>query len=85
MTGHESGAREFVKGFGLYVCHGLALVVGLALMIVGIALGVGLVTLPVAIPVGLAGLFVFLWGLYVGSEPVNPSPVGPDASSAIPK
>jgi hypothetical protein len=65
-----------VKGVGLLAGHVAALVVGVILMIVGIALGVGLVTLPFAIPVGLAGLFVFLWGLYGGSEPVKPPPSG---------
>jgi hypothetical protein len=77
MTGHESGARELVKGVGLFAGHAVALVVGLVLMVVGVGLGVGLVTLPVAIPVGLAGLCMFLWGLFGGSEePVKLPPGG---------
>jgi hypothetical protein len=74
MTGHESGPRELLTGAGLVAGHIVALIVGVVLMIAGIALGVALVTLPIAIPVGLAGLFVFLWGLYGGSEPVKTPP-----------
>jgi hypothetical protein len=80
MAGHESGGRELVKGVGLLAGHAVAVVVGLILMVAGIALGVGLVTLPLAIPVGLAGFFIVLWGLFGGSEPVKPPPGGQDSS-----
>jgi hypothetical protein len=64
MTGHESTSRELAKGAGRLLGHGIAIVVGLVLMFVGTAMGVSLVLLPIGIPVGLAGLAVFLWGLF---------------------
>ncbi len=74
MTVHES--KELAKGAGLLVVHVAAIVVGFILMMLGIGLGVGLVTLPVAIPIGFAGLFVFLWGLFARSA-ARETPVGP--------
>jgi hypothetical protein len=44
--------------------HLFAIVVGLVLMFVGVAMGVTVVMLPVGVPVGFFGLFVFLWGLF---------------------
>jgi hypothetical protein len=77
MSVHHSVGREIVKGTGMLAIHLAAVVVGAILMFAGIGLGVGLVTLPAAIPVGFAGLFVFLWGLFGRSEekepPTNPS------------
>jgi hypothetical protein len=61
---HESAGRELAKGAGIFAVHVIAIVVGLVLMFAGIALGVTLVLLPVGIPVGIIGLFVFLWGLF---------------------
>ena len=39
------------------------------LMVVGLAMGVSVVALPAGIPLGLVGLFVFLWGLFGWSQP----------------
>jgi hypothetical protein len=33
-------------------------------MLTGVAMGVSLVLLPLGIPLGLVGLFIFLWGLF---------------------
>jgi len=78
MSVHESTGKAIVKGAGLFAVHLGAVVVGIILMVMGIALGVGLVTLPAAIPVGFAGLFVFLWGLF-GRSQVDEAPAGPPA------
>ena len=64
MSERESAGRELAKGAGRILGHLAAIVVGVILMILGVALGVGLVTLPVAIPIGLAGLAVCGWGLF---------------------
>jgi hypothetical protein len=64
MTERESSGRELAKGAGLFFGHAAALVVGVILMLVGVGMGVTLVLLPLAIPLGLAGLFIFLWGLF---------------------
>jgi hypothetical protein len=68
MPAHESTRKELAEGVARFFGHATAIVVGLVLMFAGIAMGVSLVLLPVGIPVGLAGLFVFLWGLFGGSE-----------------
>jgi uncharacterized membrane protein YccF (DUF307 family) len=60
----ESTGRELAKGAGRVAGHILAILAGLALMFAGIGMGVSMVLLPVGIPVGFAGLFVFLWGLF---------------------
>jgi hypothetical protein len=74
MSAEKAGGYEVAKGAGRLVSHLAAVVVGLALMVVGIGLGVTLVLLPVAIPVGLGGLFVFLWGLFGRAEGAGQGP-----------
>jgi hypothetical protein len=64
MTEQESPRQELVTGAKRVVGHLVAIVAGLILMFAGVAMGVTLVLLPVGIPVGLAGLFCFLWGLF---------------------
>jgi hypothetical protein len=44
--------------------HTIAIVAGLALMIVGLGMGVTMVLLPIGLPVGLAGLLLLMWGLW---------------------
>ena len=65
MSEHESAGRELAKGAGWFALHVVAVVAGLVLMIVGLAMGVSLVMLPIGIPVGFLGLFVFLWGVFI--------------------
>ena len=48
---------------GHVVGHLAALVVGLALMVLGLGLGVTMIMLPVGIVVGLSGVLLFIWGL----------------------
>jgi hypothetical protein len=61
MTVQESEGRELAKGVGRFFGHAAATVLGLILMVVGVAMGVTIVMLPVGIAVGLAGLLLFLW------------------------
>lgn len=68
MAAHESMGKEFVKGAGFVASHVIAIAAGVVLMIAGIAMGVTMVMLPIGIPVGLAGLAVFLWGLFGWSQ-----------------
>jgi hypothetical protein len=56
--------KELVTGAKRFVGHVVAIVVGLILMIVGVAMGVTLLLLPVGIPLGLVGLGLFLWGIF---------------------
>jgi hypothetical protein len=64
MTEQKSTIQELARGAGRVFAHLGALVVGLVLMIVGIAMGVTMVMLPVGIAVGFVGLFVFIWGIF---------------------
>jgi cbb3-type cytochrome oxidase maturation protein len=64
MIENESVGRTLAKATRSFMGHAAALIVGVLLMIAGIAMGVTLVLLPIGIPVGLAGLAFFLWGLF---------------------
>jgi hypothetical protein len=75
MPEHKTAAQDLVRGAGFAISHVLALVLGLILMITGLALGVTLVMLPLGIPVGLAGVLVFLWGLAAHADN-TPAPPG---------
>jgi hypothetical protein len=59
MTGRE--LREAAVGFS---CHMVAVLVGLAMMIVGVAMGVTIVLLPFGVPVGFIGLGLCIWGFF---------------------
>lgn len=71
MTEQETAVREVAKGAGRLAVHLFALVAGLLLMFLGVAMGVSVVLLPVGVPVGLVGLFVFMWGFW--TEPDHPA------------
>jgi hypothetical protein len=72
MNVHQSVGQELVKGTGRFVVHALALVVGMIFIIAGIAMGVTIAMLPIGIPLGFAGLFLFMWGLFGGGEGKSP-------------
>ena len=57
------------RGAERVALHVLAVIAGIILMFVGLAMGVSLVLLPIGVPVGLVGLGAFLWGLFGRSEP----------------
>ena len=64
MSQQKSTGQELARAAGRGLVHLGAIIVGLILMIVGVAMGVTVVMLPVGIAVGIAGLFVFLWGIF---------------------
>jgi hypothetical protein len=64
VSEHKSAGPELAKGAGRLLGHGVAVLVGLVLMFIGVAMGVSVVLLPLGIPLGLVGLFVGLWGLF---------------------
>jgi hypothetical protein len=80
MAEHKLG-QMLAKGTGRFLGHSAATVVGVILMIVGLAMGVTMVLLPVGIPVGLGGLFIFLWGLF-GRPEKTTAPAKPDQPRA---
>jgi hypothetical protein len=63
MSEREPVGEDLVKGVRNFFGHIAAVVLGLILMIVGLAMGVTIVMLPVGIPVGLAGVLLFIWGV----------------------
>jgi hypothetical protein len=63
MAEHESVGREVVKGVGRLVGHLAAMIVGVILMVIGVAMGTSILMLPFGVPVGFVGLLTFLWGL----------------------
>ena len=62
-SAHDSN-RHLLEVGERFLGHTIAVMAGLVLMIVGLGMGVTMVLLPVGIPVGLAGLGLWLWGLY---------------------
>ena len=56
--------QELARAAGRGLVQLCAIIVGLILMIGGVAMGVTVVMLPVGIAIGIAGLFVFLWGIF---------------------
>ena len=67
MTDKETSTEE-VKSVGRLVGHGAALVLGLLLLIIGMAMGVTLVLLPVGVLAGISGLLLIVWSLYMKSK-----------------
>ena len=49
--------------FGL-LAHAGAIVVGIVLMLIGLGMGVTVFLIPIGVPIGLAGLAIFLWGIF---------------------
>ncbi len=62
---------EDVKGAGRTIGHAVAILVGLFLLIVGLAMGVSLVLLPPGLIVGATGFMFIVYGLY--ATPRKPS------------
>jgi hypothetical protein len=71
MQGHSSVGRHLVEASERVIEHIAAIVVGFVLMIAGVAMGVTIVMLPLGLPIGLTGLFLFMWGLYHRATPVK--------------
>jgi hypothetical protein len=64
MSEQPSTGQEFARGTGRVIGHAVAIVIGLALMVAGVAMGVTILLLPLGIPLGLVGLGIFIWGLF---------------------
>jgi hypothetical protein len=63
MKTEHASARHLLQTGERFLGHTIAVLVGLMLMILGLAMGVTMVALPIGIPVGLGGLLLFIWGL----------------------
>ena len=67
MTDKQMVIQE-VKGAGSFLGHGAALIAGLFLLIIAMAMGVTMVLLPPGFAVGLAGFLLIVWGLGTSSQ-----------------
>jgi hypothetical protein len=61
---HTITARRIFLGFGHFLEHAAAVILGFILMVVGLALGVTMIMLPVGIVIGLLGVLLFVGGLF---------------------
>jgi hypothetical protein len=57
-------ASHLFGGVAHFLEHAAAVVLGLVMMIVGLALGVSMIMLPVGIVVGLLGVAIFVGGIF---------------------
>jgi hypothetical protein len=76
MSARKSPFYEVPQATALLIVHFIAMVLGFALKVTGVALGVSILLLPVGIVVGFAGCFLFIWGLFgwTQSNRVNRAP-----------
>ena len=61
----NASTDRILKSSEWFVGHVAAIVVGLVLMVSGVGLGVTIVLLPIGVPLGLVGLGLFLWGVFL--------------------
>lgn len=65
MTVHQSvWSYRWVRMIENAAAHIAAVVVGFAMMVVGLGLGVTMIMLPVGIVIGLVGAAIFVGGLF---------------------
>ena len=64
MKDTHASNRHLLETGERFLGHTIAVVAGLALMIVGLGMGVTMVLLPIGLPLGLAGLLLLMWGLW---------------------
>jgi cytochrome c biogenesis protein CcdA len=64
MNDVHASDRHLMKTGARFFGHTLAVVLGLALMLVGLGMGVTMVMLPIGLPLGLAGVLLVVWGLW---------------------
>jgi hypothetical protein len=60
----QTATGRIVLGFGYFLEHAAAVVLGVVLMVVGLALGVTMIMLPVGVVVGLIGVLLVVGGLF---------------------
>lgn len=57
--------RRMFGGIGRFFEHAAVVVVGFVLMVLGLGLGVTMIMLPVGLVLGLAGMALFVAGIFV--------------------
>ena len=69
MTPTAVWNRPWVRTTESMLAHGVALIVGFAMMVAGLGLGVTMIMLPVGLVIGLLGVAVFVTGLFAPFSP----------------
>jgi hypothetical protein len=64
MMTHAFTVHGALVGIGRFLEHALAIVIGLAMMIVGLGLGVTMIMLPVGLIIGLLGVATVIAGIF---------------------
>jgi hypothetical protein len=77
MRSDQAADHNLVHTCERFAGHLAAVVVGFVMMIVGVAMGVTMVLLPIGIPLGVAGLLLFLWGIYFAGPSKRGAPLDP--------
>ena len=60
----EMSAREALRVGENLAAHVAAILVGAAMMVVGVGMGVTMILIPVGVPLGFIGLGAFFWGVW---------------------
>jgi len=61
---HVSWHRPWIRATESVLGHIAAVIIGFVMMVVGLGLGVTMIMLPVGLVIGLAGLAMFVGGLF---------------------
>ena len=64
MTFAGCSFHSCVRAMENFAWHAAAVVIGFAMMVIGLVLGVTMIMLPVGIVVGLLGALIFVGGLF---------------------
>jgi hypothetical protein len=77
MNLQPTDGRGVAKEASRFAVHALAIVLGLILSVVGLAMGVSIAMLPIGIPTGIVGVALLIWGLFGGGETMKMPPYPP--------
>jgi hypothetical protein len=61
---HVMTHRQLWSGVGRFFEHAAVVILGLVLMVLGLALGVTMIMLPVGVVIGLTGVALFVGGIF---------------------
>lgn len=70
MNNQPTRGHSLLVATERFLGHAAAVLVGIILMFAGLSMSVTMVLLPLGIPVGLAGIVLFMWGLFQTSAEV---------------
>lgn len=64
MSATDSSSRQALEVGESFLGHVAAVVIGVILVVVGLALGVTMIMLPVGFVLGIAGILLIVWGVF---------------------